>query len=119
MTEAPAIDAYLAGLRADQRTALQAIRELIAASAPEAEEGFSYSMPAFRYRGRPLVAYNAATAHCSFFPMSPEVLDAHRADLVGFSLSKGTIRFTPDRPIPSDVVASIVRARLAQIDAKR
>ena len=75
-------------------------------------------MPAFRYRSRPLVAYMAAKAHCSFFPMSPEVLDAHRADLVGFSLSRGTIRFAPDRPIPSEVVTSIVRARLAQIDAK-
>ena len=119
MREAPAIDAYLAALRADQRAALEALRATIAAAAPEAEEGFTYSMPAFRHRGRPLVAYNAATAHCSFFPMSPEVLDAHRADLVGFSLSKGTIRFAPDRPIPSKVVASIVRARLAQIDAKR
>jgi uncharacterized protein YdhG (YjbR/CyaY superfamily) len=113
-----AIDAYLASLPADQRAALEQLRATIAAAAPAAEEGFSYSAPAFRYRGRPLVAYLAAKGHCSFFPMNPAVQDAHRAALAGFSMSKGTIHFSPDRPIPAEVVTSIVRARLAEIDGR-
>jgi uncharacterized protein YdhG (YjbR/CyaY superfamily) len=73
-------------------------------------------MPAFRYLGRPLVAYGAFKDHCSFFPLAPEVIDAHRDRLDGFTLDKGTIRFTPDHTIPADLVASLVRARLAMID---
>lgn len=118
MTTATArIDAILGGLPAEQRAAMQALRETIAAAAPEAEEAISYAAPAFRYHGRPLVAYSAAKAHCSFFPMSPSVLDGYREELTAFDMAKGTVRFVPDHPIPGEVVASIVRARMAEIDA--
>ena len=111
------IDSYLSGLPPDQRAALQALRKAIAAAAPEAEEALSYGVPAFRYKGRPLVSYVAAKAHCSFFPMSPKVVDDHRTELTDFDLDKGTIRFTPDRPVPAELVARIVRARMAETDA--
>ena len=111
------IDAYIAGLPAGQRAALQSLREAIAAAAPAAVEGISYGVPAFRYRGRPLVAYAAATNHLSLFPMGGEALDPYRADLAGYGLAKGTVRFTPERPLPPAVVAGIVRARVARLDA--
>jgi uncharacterized protein YdhG (YjbR/CyaY superfamily) len=41
------------------------------------------------------------------------------ARLEGFDLSKGTIRFTPDQPVPDDVLADLVRARKAEIESKR
>jgi uncharacterized protein YdhG (YjbR/CyaY superfamily) len=110
------IDALLAALPAAQAAALGALRETIAGAAPEATEGISYGAPAFRYRGRPLVAYAAAKAHCSFFPMSPGVLDAFRDQLTDFDTAKGTIRFAPDRPLPPDLVGRIVRARVAELD---
>ena len=113
------IDAYLDALSPDKRAALQSLRKTIAAAAPDAVEAISYSMPAFRYRGRPLVSYLAAKAHCSFFPMSGAVIDAHRADLTGFATAKGTIRFTPDHPLPSELVRNIVRARMAETDARK
>ncbi len=117
MTVTDDIDAYLAGLPDDQRSALQALRENIAAAAPDAEEGFSYGAPAFRYRDRPLVCYWAAKAHLSFFPMSPEVIEAHQAELTEWSTSKGTIRFKPDHPLPAPLVATLVEARMAELDA--
>ncbi len=120
-TEAPAaasawIDAYLAGLPSDQRVALQSLRERIGAAAPEAVEAVSYGIPAFRYRGRPLVWYHAAKTHCALFPTGA-VIDAHRVELTGFGLAKGTIRFTPDHPLPPDLVRNLVRDRVAQVDA--
>jgi uncharacterized protein YdhG (YjbR/CyaY superfamily) len=122
MTDGPTptarIDAMLAGLPDDQRVALQALRERIAVAAPEAEDAISYGAPAFRYHGRPLVGYAAAKAHCSLFPMSPAVVAAHLDELAGFDTAKGTIRFTPDRPIPDAVVEAIVRDRMAEIDAR-
>lgn len=116
-TAARQIDEMLSSVPEDKRAALQALRETIAAAAPDAVEGISYGLPAFRYRGRPLVSYNATKGHCAFFPMSPAVLDRHRDQLAGFDLAKGTVRFPPDRPIPTEIVSEIVRERLAEIDA--
>jgi uncharacterized protein YdhG (YjbR/CyaY superfamily) len=47
--ERPAsVEAYLASLSPEQRTALDALRATIHAAAPDATEGISYSMPAFK-----------------------------------------------------------------------
>jgi uncharacterized protein YdhG (YjbR/CyaY superfamily) len=111
------IDATLAALPADQRIALEALRATIAAAAPEAEEVISYGMPAFRYRGRGLVWYSAFKAHCSLFP-GGQMLDLHRDELAEFADAKGTMRFTPEHPIPAELVTRIVRERVAQIEAR-
>jgi uncharacterized protein YdhG (YjbR/CyaY superfamily) len=116
----PTIDEYLAGVADPElRATLAHLRSVIAAVAPAAEEGRSYGMPAFRYRGRPLVAFQAAARHGGFYPMSPALIEAHATELAEFDTSKGTIRFTPDRPIPDELVRTIVRERLAELDASR
>jgi uncharacterized protein YdhG (YjbR/CyaY superfamily) len=110
-----AIDDYLAGLAPDERAALERVREVVAAMAPDAEEGTSYGMPAFIHAGRPLLGFRAAKKHLSVFPFSPEAIDAVRDRLGDFELAKGTVRFTPDRPVPDDVITDLVRARLREI----
>lgn len=75
-------------------------------------------MPALRYRGRILVYYAAFKAHCSLFPASGAVLAEFADELAGFVTSKGTVQFTPERPLPSDLVTRIVRRRVAEIDAR-
>jgi uncharacterized protein YdhG (YjbR/CyaY superfamily) len=110
------IDAYLAALPADQRAALQDLRETVAATAPQAIEAISYGIPAFRYRGHASVWYHAAKAHCSFFPTA-EPIEALADELTGFALSKGTIKFKPDAPLPKALIEKLVRYRLAQLDA--
>jgi hypothetical protein len=42
---------------------------------------------------------------------------SHRAELSDFDLAKGTVRFAPDHPVPADLVARMVRARMAETDA--
>ncbi len=110
------IDAILAALPSGQRVALQALREIIAAAVPDADEAMPYGVPGFTLDGRPLAGYAASKKHCSYYPMSPGAIDAHREALSGFSLSKGTIRFSPEQPIPPELVTSIVRYRKAQIE---
>ncbi|HVA84766.1 MAG TPA: DUF1801 domain-containing protein [Candidatus Saccharimonadales bacterium] len=113
------IDETLAALPPDQRTALQALRETIAAAAPEAEETISYSMPAFRYHGRALVSYAAFKTHCSFFPMSAAMIESLHDELADFATSKGTLQFSPEHLIPAELVERMVRERMAQIDGRR
>src|SRR5688572_27412385 len=102
MTARPAtIDEYLATVRADQRPALERLRRIIRAAAPAAEEGISYGLAAFRLNGRPLVGFGASASHCAFYPMSGTTVAAFQDELAGYETSKGTIRFSPDRPLPA------------------
>src|SRR6478735_5375331 len=102
---------YLAGLSPGDKAALERVRAVVLGAAPEAEEGRSYGMPAFIYAGRPLLGLRAAKKHLSIFPFSPAAIDAVRDRLDGFDLGKGTIRFSPERPVPDDVLADLVHAR--------
>ena len=99
------------------RKALEDLRRTIAKAAPGAVEGIGYGVPAFRYRGRPLVSFGAGKNHCSFYVQSPAVMDAHRDELAGYDTAKGTIRFTADKPLPKGLVTKLVEARLAETDA--
>jgi uncharacterized protein YdhG (YjbR/CyaY superfamily) len=109
-------DAYLARLPAAQRAALEKLRRIIAAAAPNAIETISYQMPAFR-QGTILVTYAAFRDHCSFFVMSPAVMEAHAADLRGYDAIPAGIRFAPDRPPPAALISKLVKARISEKEA--
>jgi uncharacterized protein YdhG (YjbR/CyaY superfamily) len=111
------VAAYLAALPKDSRAALKKLRQTIKAAAPEAIEGISYGMPAFKHKG-PLVYYAAFKDHCSFFPASMAMMRRFAAELKRYdNASKGTIRFQPDNPLPVSLVTKLVRARVAENEA--
>jgi uncharacterized protein YdhG (YjbR/CyaY superfamily) len=111
------IDTFLGRLPPEMRNALEELRRTIASAAPEAVEAIGYGVPAFKYRGRPLVSFGAGKSHCSFYVQSPAVMDAHRDELAGHDTAKGTIRFPPDKPLPARLVTKLVKARIAETDA--
>jgi len=112
-------DDYLTMLPYDKRVALEKLRRSIKAAAPRAEECISYQLPAFRLDGKMLVYYGAAAKYCSFYPGSGTAVEAHKADLVGYSTSKGTIRFGADKPLPATLVHKIVRYRIKENAAQQ
>jgi uncharacterized protein YdhG (YjbR/CyaY superfamily) len=113
------MDEYLAGVPAAQRVALEKLRRAVHAAAPGAEEGFSYGLPAFRWNGRPLVAFGAWAEHCALYPLSSAATQAVLEDLADFETSKGTIRFTPQKPLPARLVKKLVQVRLAELAAAK
>src|SRR3990170_4835620 len=70
------VEDYLAALPEGSRAALEKLRRMIKAAAPEATETISYQMPAFKDHGRLLVYYAAFKNHCSLFPASGTVIEA-------------------------------------------
>ena len=107
---------YLTDLPEPQRSAIEQVYARARTLVPDAVDGVSYGMPALRYRGKALVAVMNARDHIGLYPFSPEAIDVVRDDLAGFSLAKGTIRFTADRPIPADVLDRLILARAEQIE---
>ena len=104
---------YLAALPASQRAALQKLRSAIKSAAPKAEECISYGLCAFRLE-RPLVAFAATKTHCAFYLMSGSTIDTHKDLLKNYDTSKGTIRFSPDKPLPASLVKKLVKSRLKE-----
>jgi len=112
------VDQYLALVPPKFRATLQRLRRTIKAAAPDAEEVISYQMPAFRRNGM-LVYFAAFRDHCSLFVGSARVRRQFSAELKPFTAGKGTLRFTPERPLPAGLVTRIVKARLAENAARR
>lgn len=115
MPKAQDTDSYLAALPDDQRRALADLRAAILAACPDATELIAYGMPGFKYRGRPLVYMAAAKQHLGLY--GPAVAE-YEQDLAGYDASKGTVRFTPQKPLPRSLVRRLVRDRMAAIDAQ-
>lgn len=110
-----AVEAYLASLDPPQRAALERVRKAILAAAAGATEGMSYGMPAVFVDGRAVAGYAAFKGHLSLFPHSGTVLQAFGDELEGWTGTKGTLRFTVEKPLPITLVKRIVRARIAEM----
>lgn len=114
---AATVDEWLAALPEPQRAALEHLRSVIRAAAPASIEKIAYGLPVFVDHGH-LVGFGAARAHLSFFPMDGDTVARLAPELAGYGTSKGTIRFTADRPLPDDLVTRIVHERLAENRAR-
>lgn len=112
------VDAYLAEVPDDARAALEKLRKTIRAAAPKAVEVISYGMPMFKHHGG-LVAFAAFKNHCSLFPMSKAVIEAHRDELDAYYASAGTLHFTAAKPLPAALVKKLVKARIAENEARK
>jgi uncharacterized protein YdhG (YjbR/CyaY superfamily) len=105
----------LKGLSAAQRAGLQRLREQILAVVPSAEECISYSMPAFRVQGGVVAGFMATRKGCSFLPFSGRTLGTLTADLTGYSQTKGSLHFDPERGIPTALLRKLLKARQAEL----
>ncbi len=110
---------YLAHVPQPARSTLEKVRAAIRSVVPpEATESISYGMPAFKYKGT-LVYFAAFRNHCSFFPASYAVMRAFMNELKAFEVSKGTIRFPLNKPLPTALVKKMVKARVEEQDRKK
>ncbi len=110
------IDEYIATFPKNIQIILQEIRQAIREAAPDAEEVISYHMPAFRQNGI-LVWFAAFKNHIAFFPKASGV-EAFKEELSAYKISKGTVRFPIDKPIPIVLVKKIVKFRVRENSKK-
>lgn len=107
------IDAYLAPLPDDVRSALERIRSIVRDLAPECTERVSYGIPIFRLK-KDLVGMSAQKNHGSLHSMSPPLMKTMAEELTGVEASGATIHFTPETPLSRELIEKIVRARMKE-----
>jgi uncharacterized protein YdhG (YjbR/CyaY superfamily) len=111
------VEAYLAAIPDSSRALFDKLHATVrSVMPPDAAEVISYGILAFR-RKRVLVWIAAFANHCSLFP-SAAVLEAFKDSLAGYTVSKGTIQFPLDKPLPIALVKKLVKARIANDERK-
>jgi uncharacterized protein YdhG (YjbR/CyaY superfamily) len=108
------IDQYLAELGEPKRSTLQQLRQTILDVVPEAEEGISYQVPAFRLNGKVIAGFAAFKNHLSYLPHSGSVFPLLRDEVASYNTSKGALQFPIDSPLPKPLVERLLRVRIAQ-----
>lgn len=100
-----------------QRAALTAVRTVLVAALPGAEEVIAWKMPSLRIDGDLVVSYDGFRGHNSLFPSSSDVFTELASELSGYTTTKGSIHFGLDTPMPAGLLRRIVRVRIAEINA--
>lgn len=108
------IDRYLDALEEPKRTTLARLRQTILEIVPEADQGISYGVPAFKVRGKTIAGFAAFKHHLSYLPHSGSVFAHLEEDLKGYTTSSGALRFGIDEPLPGPLVEKLVTVRLQQ-----
>jgi uncharacterized protein YdhG (YjbR/CyaY superfamily) len=109
------IDEYLAALDEPKRSTLEELRRTILEIIPQAEQGISYGMPAFKVGGKAVAGFAAFKHHLSYFPHSGSVLPELGDEVAGYGGSKGTLQFAVDTPLPKPLVEKLIAVRLSQL----
>ncbi len=99
------------------RKALEEIRETVKKSAPEAEESIAYGMPAYKVAGKPLVYFGAHKSHIGFYA-TPSGHSEFALKLKKYKGGKGSVQFPLSEPMPLELIAEIVKFRIAETLSK-
>ena len=108
------IDRYLDALEEPKRSTLALLRQRILAVIPEAEQGISYGVPAFKVRGKTIAGFAAFKSHLSYLPHSGSVFPQLKDELEGYSTSSGALRFDIGHALPAPLVEKLIAVRVQQ-----
>jgi uncharacterized protein YdhG (YjbR/CyaY superfamily) len=115
VVSADEVDKYLRSVDEPKRSTLQALRRTILEIVPDAEQGISYRVPAFRVRGKVVAGFAAFRNHLSYLPFSGSVLRQLADELQGYTTTKSSLHFPVDRPLPKTLVEKLIAVRLEEI----
>ena len=116
-TDFRSVDAYIAAQKEDKQPVLEHIRQVIRRIVPQAEETISYQIPMYKYHGM-LVGFAAHTNHCSFTTANATTLEMFREALNGYKFSPSTVQFSPEKPLPDELLERIIRQRVAENESR-
>jgi uncharacterized protein YdhG (YjbR/CyaY superfamily) len=104
------VEEYLQQFEGDCWDRLAQMRQIILETAPEAVEGISYGMPAYKTHGKPLVYFAGYAKHVGLYA-TPSGHKAFEAELASYKQGKGSVQFPHNQPLPEDLIRRIVAFR--------
>jgi uncharacterized protein YdhG (YjbR/CyaY superfamily) len=111
MSDSEEVDRYISNFPASTRDVLSAVRAQIVAVAPDAEEGMSYGMPAYKLNGKPLVYFAGYDHHVGFYA-TPHGHKRFESELSRYKQGKGSVQFPLSEPMPLDLIQRITQFKV-------
>lgn len=108
------VDSYIASFTGVTRERLEAMRELIHALAPNAQEDFAYKIPAYTLDGKPLVYFAGYEHHIGFYA-TPNGHEAFKDEFAKYKQGKGSVQFPHNQPLPEKLIADVIKFRVNTI----
>lgn len=112
MNKATTVEEYISNIPDEKREGFLALREIILKNAPTATESISYGMPAYKLNGM-LIYIACHEKHYGIYPMAATIIK-FAEELKGYTTSKGTIQILNSEKIPKQLIAAIVKFRVAE-----
>ncbi|MEO8471985.1 MAG: DUF1801 domain-containing protein [Chryseolinea sp.] len=106
------VDEYISRFPEDIQFRLHKIRDTIRKTAPQAEELISYNQPLYKLNGM-LISFAAWKAHIGLYPI-PKATGEMKKKLEVYKDAKATLRFSIDKPLPTALIAQVVKLRMQE-----
>ncbi|MDO9486565.1 MAG: DUF1801 domain-containing protein [Actinomycetota bacterium] len=108
------VDAYIAKFDEPQQKKLNALRDVILQYLPESEQGMSYSMPAFRIKGKVIAGMAGYKTFVSYYPHSGAVIE-QVAEAARYEGTPGALHFPLNKPVPKKLVKQLIAVKLSLV----
>lgn len=109
------VDEYLRAVEEPKRSTLVTVRRTILEIVPDAQETISYQVPAFHVDGGIVAGFAAFRNHLSYLPFSGSVLVQLAEELGGYRMTKSSLHFAIDQPLPMSIVKKLIAVRRAEL----
>ncbi len=113
------VSEYIAAQPKAVQVVLRRVRATIRKALPGADETISYKIPTYKMHGRTVIHFAGWTNHVALYPAgSAAVVKSFAKELAAHDVSKGTIRFSLDEPLPIKLIERIAKFRAKELAAK-
>jgi uncharacterized protein YdhG (YjbR/CyaY superfamily) len=110
-TQFASVDDYIAAQPDPVRAILKTVRRAIRKGMPRAEEVISYQIPTYKLNGRAVLYFAGWKNHYSIYPAKEPLVAKFQKELTAFEITKGTIKFPLDQPVPVKLIEGIAKFR--------
>lgn len=109
----PTIDSYIDSFPSDVQKMLKKLKSVLKSAAPTTTEGISYGVPTLYLNGKYLVYFAAFKNHVGVYPATTPAVEKVQG-LSAYKVSKGTLKFPLDKPIPYELLEEFVKNRVKE-----
>ncbi|WP_126653079.1 iron chaperone [Chryseobacterium aureum] len=114
------IDEYILLFPQEVQEKLLELRKVIHSQGSELEEYIGYQMPAFRYKGKPMIYFAGYKKHIGLYP-GAEGIRQFEPDFKEkkYKFSKGALQLPITEDLPLDLIHQIVLFKMEEIEQKK
>lgn len=107
------VSKYIASFPKETQTILNEIRATIKNMYPDAVEGISYKIPAYKINDKYLIYFAGWKNHISLYPI-PKGTNEYQEQIKKYIAGKGTLKFSLNEKLPINIIKDTIKFRVTE-----